>query len=116
MTWYAQSGPRTKDLGKFRLRSREGTENSAGGTYRGWSYSFVTHQTGSSVRRTCYSISLKDAHGNQAAYLRDFSSVDQAVAAAQEWIDSTFRFTLPTAIPGDVGTIPAPPTSAATQK
>ena len=122
MSWYAQSGPRSKDLGKFRSRSLANAEKSTDGQHRGWRYTLVARQTGTSVRRTCYSVSILDTNGNQAAHLRDFSSAAQAISGAHDWIDNTLSLSLTTARPGEVGTIPALPSqnaslgSAATQE
>ena len=107
--WYAQSGPRSNDTGKFRSRTRVGTEKSSGGEHRGWSYHFVSHQTGTSVKRTSYSVSITDPYGNRVEYLRGFSSVDQAVIAARDWIDALLRKMMPTATAAEIGTIPTVP-------
>ena len=50
MSWHAHCGPRRSETGKFRSQAKLGTEKSAGGQYRDWFYSFVTHETGSGVR------------------------------------------------------------------
>jgi len=86
--WYAQSGPRSRDTGKFRSHARIGTEKSSGGGHRGWSYHLVCHQTGASVRRVNYCVSITDPNGNRAEYLRGFSSAEKAGAAARDWIDA----------------------------
>jgi len=107
MSWYAQTGPRKKESGKFRSSSHLGTEKSVGQPYRGWSFELITHSTGSSVRRMRTSVSILDPNKKGAAYLRDFSSLEQAATAAQEWIDHTLR--LAPEVPGAVGTIPSLP-------
>ncbi len=107
--WCSQTGPRKNDTGKFRSRVRFGTEKSPGGRHRGWSYQFVSHHTGTSVRRTIYSVSISDPHQNRLAYLRDFSSMEQAATAARVWIDRRLKRILPRSSAGAVGTIPAPP-------
>jgi len=109
MTWYAHTGPRKKQSGKFRSYSQTGLEKGTGQQYRGWSFSFVTHQTGSSVRRSLTSVSICDPSKNRVAYLRDFPSIQQAASAAQEWVDHALRVSLATTTPKDVGTIPALP-------
>lgn len=109
MSWYARTGPRKRESGKFRSYAHAGIEKSVGQTYRDWSFSFVTHQTGSSVRRTIFSVSICDPSKNRVAYLRDFSSIGQATSAAQAWIDQTLDWKLATSA---VGTIPALPKAA----
>ena len=88
MSWHAHCGRRSKESGKFRVRSGHGTVKTVGAEYRGWSYSFVAHQSGSSVARTRYSVSILDANKNRAHYMRGFASIKQATTAAQEWIDA----------------------------
>ncbi len=107
--WFSQTGRPKSDTGKFRSRVRLGTEKSPGGRHHGWSYQFVSHQTGTSVRRTIYSVSISDPHQNRRAYLRNFSSVEQAATAAREWIDRTLSRIWPRSSAGAVGTVPAPP-------
>ena len=116
MTWIASTGPRRRESAKFRSYAHMGTETSASGHYRDWSYTFVTHQTGNQVRRTRYAVSICDPHHNRVKYLRDFSNVEQATAAAKECIDELLSLRLPQQKPGDVGTIPALPPAAATQE
>ena len=62
-----------------------------------------------SVRRTSYSVSITDPYGNRVEYLRDFSSVDVAGAAAREWIDELLSKMLPAATGEGIGTIPSMP-------
>ena len=114
--WYAQSGPRSNDTGKFRSRARVGTESSGYGEHRGWSYHFVSHQTGTSVKRTSYSVSITDPYGNRVEYLRGFSRVDQAASAARDWIDALLRKMQPTASTAEIGTIPAVPETPVPKK
>jgi hypothetical protein len=109
MPWYARSGPRTRETGKFRAHSQLGTTKSHGEAYRNWSYHLVAHQTGSGVRRTKYSVSVCDPNHQRAAYLQDFCNLQQATTAAQQWIDQQLGRTLPAQQPGAVGTIPAAP-------
>ncbi|MCG8451401.1 MAG: hypothetical protein MI725_17685 [Pirellulales bacterium] len=110
--YHAQRGARSNDTGKFRSRSAPGAAKSAGGEYRGWFYSFVTHETGSSVRRTSYAVSISDPNRNRVEYLRGFASIAQAEEAAREWIDQTVgRIMLHRFGPGHVGAIPAIPES-----
>jgi len=94
--WYAQNRRRSRETGKFRSQKRAGLEKSPGGNYRGWSYQFVYHQTGVSVRRTSYCVSITDPNGKRAEYLRGFSSPEQAGAAARAWIDAMLSQTTPT--------------------
>ena len=107
--WFSQTGRRKSDTGKFRSRVRFGTEKSPGGRHRGWSYHFVSHHTGTIVRRTIYSVAISDPHQNRLAYLRNFSSVEQAATAAREWIDCRLSRIWPKSSAGAVGTIPALP-------
>ncbi len=107
--WSSQRSRRNNETGKFRPRVRLGTEKSPGGQHRGWSYHFVIHQTGTSVRRTIYSVTISDPHQNQLAYLRDFLSVEQAATAARKWIDCRLSRIWPKSSAGAVGTIPALP-------
>lgn len=106
--WFPQSGSRSRDTGKFRTQARLGTDKSPGDRYRDWSYHFVSHSTGTSVRRTTYSVSILDPYRNRVAYLRDFPNIEQAATAAREWIDHTLsRFWPKTS--SEIGTIPAVP-------
>ena len=107
--WSSLRSRRNNETGKFRSRARLGTEKSPSGQHRGWSYQFVIHQTGTSVRRTIYSVSISDPHQNRLAYLRDFSSMEQAATAARAWIDCRLKRILPRSSAGAIGTIPAPP-------
>lgn len=107
--WCSQTGRPKSDSGKFRSRVRFGTEKSPGGQHRGWSYHFVIHHTGTSVRRTVYHVTISDPHENRLAYLRNFSSVEQAATAAREWIDCRLKSILPRWHVGEIGTIPALP-------
>jgi len=116
MTWYAHTGPRRKETGKFHSHAQLGTKKSTGGQYRGWHFDFVAHQTGSGVRRTRYAVSIRDAQKNRVQYLRDFSSIQQATEAAQEWIDHTLGLGLPKPSPGVVGTIPTLPLQQTAQE
>lgn len=100
MTWYARTGPRRKESGKFKSHSHLGTAQSAGGQHRGWHFDFVAHQTGSGVRRTRYAVSISDPNKNRVEYLRDFSNIGQATDAAKEWIDRTLGLLIP-ALPID---------------
>jgi len=113
MTWHAHTGPRRKTSGKFRSHAQLGTAKSQGGTYRGWHFSFVGHQTGSGVERTRYAVSISDSRRNRVKYLRDFSSVRQATEAAKRYIDTALGFDLTQVAPSTIGTIPGlPPGSA----
>ena len=107
--WSSLRSRRNNETGKFRSRVRLGTEKSPGGQHRGWSYHFVIHQTGTSVRRTIYSVTISDPHQNRLAYLRNFSNVEQAATAARAWIDCRLKRILPRSSAGSIGTIPAPP-------
>ena len=113
MSWHAHAGSRKKETGKFRSYAQAGIGKSAGQPYRGWSFDFVTHQTGSSVRRTRYAVAICDPNKHRAAYLRDFSSIQQATAAAQAWIDNTLSLKLTAST---IGTIPALPTAGVAQE
>ncbi len=107
--WSSQRSLRNNETGKFRPRVRLGTEKTPSGQHRGWSYQFVIHQTGTSVRRKIYSVSISDPHQNRLAYLRDFSSMEQAATAARVWIDRRLKRISPRSSAGAIGTIPAPP-------
>lgn len=85
--WYNTSSSPAKAKGKFVSRPRMGVQRTAGTSYRDWTYEFVSHQTGTSVRRTCYHVSIRDPLGISAEYLRDFPSLEQAREAAEHWID-----------------------------
>jgi hypothetical protein len=106
--WCSQSGRRRNETGKFRTRARLGTVMTPGAEYRDWFYSFVSHSTGTSIRRTTYNVAILDPYQNRIAYLRDFSSIDQAAHAAREWIDHRLSL-LGLNMPADLGTIPALP-------
>ena len=107
--WFSHTGHRNSDTGKFRSQVRLGMEKSPGGRHRGWSYHFVSHHTGTIVRRTIYCVTISDPHQNRLAYLRDFPSVEQAATAAREWIDYRLSRIWPKTLAGAVGTIPALP-------
>ncbi len=107
--WSSQRSRRNNDTGKFRSRVRLGMEKSPGGQHRGWSYHFVIHHTGTSIRRKIYSVTISDPHQNRLAYLRDYPSVEQAATAARAWIDCRLKRILPRSSAGSIGTIPAPP-------
>ncbi len=85
--WYSRSATRYQDKGKFHQRARTGLTRSGQSEHRGWLYHFTSHQTGMSVRRTSYSVTITDPFHNRVEYLRGFSSLEQATAAAHEWID-----------------------------
>ena len=85
--YHARRSTQSGDTGKFRRQARIGTTRSTGGQYRDWHYEFVSHQTGTSVRRTSYGVSISDPKHNQVDYLRGFANLSQAAEAAQEFID-----------------------------
>ena len=109
--WYAQSGPRSRDLGKFHTRSPLGTTNSGAGKHRGWNYEIIAHQTGTSVRRTSYNVAISDQHRARMEYLRGFGSAQKAIVAAEEWIEAAQARLLRSMPAGEIGTIPALPAS-----
>jgi len=112
--WHAQNRSRSKDTGKFRSYARIGTAQHIGKTYRSWSYEFSSHQTGFSVKRTSFSVSIADPNGNQVEYLREFTSIERADVAAREWIDGILKRMERVAISrglGKIPTIPAEPHS-----
>ena len=109
MTWYARTGPRRNESGKFQSHAHLGPARATGEEYRGWHLEFVTHKTGSSVRRTRYAVAISDPNKNRAAYLRDFSSLQQATTAAQQWIDHTLGQSLSETFPTHLGSIPRLP-------
>ena len=115
MSWYARTGPRYKQGGKFQPELVPGTEKCAGGEYRGWHYSFVSHQTGSGVKRKRYAATILDGNRNRVAYLRDCSSIQQATEAAKFWIDETIAQTLAQSAAKSLGTIPTLPEFVGTQ-
>jgi hypothetical protein len=106
--WCSNNGRRRKETGKFRTRVRFGTVASPGAEYRNWSYTFVSHSTGTSIRRTTYSVAIVDPYQNRVAYLRDFSNIKQAANAAREWIDHRLIL-IELKFPTDLGTIPPVP-------
>ena len=112
MTWIARTGPRKKESGKFHSHAQLGTTKSTSAEYQGWQLEFVTHQTGSSVSRTRFSVSISDPNKNRVQYLRDFSSLQQATEAAQRWIDKTLSMSLAKP-PAGIGTIPVLPATPA---
>jgi len=93
--WYAQNRDRSRDSGKFRQRAQTGLRKTAGGKHRGWSYEFVLHMTGSSVRRETCSVAICDPYGNRVDYLRGFTNLERAGSAAREWIDKMLAKMLP---------------------
>jgi len=107
--WYTQSSPRSKESGKFRQRVKLGTDQQTGESYRGWSYSYINHQTGISVKRTSFNVSISDPQGNRVEYLRGFSSMERAGAAAREWIDEVVKKIELAAIARGLGRIPTLP-------
>ena len=109
MSWHAHAGSRFKETGKFRSHAKMGTQKSAVEEYREWHFSLIAHQTGSGVRRICYAVSISDPHHYQVEYLRDFSSIQRAKEAAQEWIDRRIRLLLANQQPGVIGRIPSLP-------
>jgi len=108
--WFAQNSRPGRDSGKFRTRARLGTARSSDETYRDWSFHLISHNTGSSVRRTTYSVSISDPARNRIAYLRDFPNVEQATTAARTWIDRRLSRNW-RRVPAELGTIPAVPSS-----
>ena len=116
MPWYAQAKTRCHESGKFRSYARVGVEKTPRQEYRDWSFEFILHQTGISVRRTCYSVAICDPRKSRAAYLRDFNSLEQATSAARKWIDKTLRRQLTAKPPASLGAIPPVPTKALVQE
>ena len=106
---FNSKGSRRADDGKFQRRARFGIETNTGGKHRGWSYKLISHQTGTSVKRTIYHAEILDPHDNQLAFLRDFSNLDQASRAAREWIDNRLNLVAKLRAAGSVGQIPPPP-------
>jgi len=114
--WHAQSGPRSKDSGKFRSRKTLGTEKLAEKTHQGWSYHFTSHQAGISVKRTSYHVSISDPQGNRVEYLRGFSSMERAGTAARQWIDGMLKKLEQAAAARGLGRIPSLPTEPIQEK
>ncbi len=114
--WYVQGARRVKDNGKFQSYSQTGTAKHAGEEYRDWSYRFVSHQTGTSIRRTNYHVSIADSAGNQVEYLRGFHNLESARAAAREWIDQILKKIEEVRAGRYLGTIPALPEDPLTQE
>ena len=107
--WYAQSGPRSNDTGQFRSRARLGTQKQAGQQYRSWYYDFVSQETGTTIKRTSYSVTISDSQRNRAEHLQGFSSLDQARKAAIEWIDQMWERVRRNSLSGNLGSIPPLP-------
>jgi hypothetical protein len=106
--WFPQTSRRSKETGKFRTRPRPGTQKTSGTEYRDWSYHFISHRTGTSVRRTTYSVAIVDPYQNRVAYLRDFPNIEKAATAAREWIDHKLSLIWPKTL-ADLGKIPDVP-------
>ena len=85
--WHNPPARRRADSGKFHHMPRMGTAHSAAAKHKSWSYHFAQHQTGASVQRSSYSVTINDPNGHRAQYLAGFTSLAQAGAAAREWID-----------------------------
>lgn len=115
MSWHAQARGRRKDSGIFRSQVRMGVAKKTGQVYRDWTFEFITHQTGVSVKRTRYSVSISDPKKHRAAYLRDFTSLDRATLAAKEWIDTAINQRSRRRNSTSAGTIPSVPTVTLTQ-
>lgn len=86
--WHTPRTRQSDDTGKFHRTARMGTMRSAIGKHRNWSYHFVLHQTGTSVRRDSYSVTISDPFGNQVEYLAGFATPSHAGIAARQWIDA----------------------------
>lgn len=106
---FNSKGARRADDGKFHRRAKFGAEASPGGKHREWTYNLISHQIGTSVRRTIYHAEIRDPHNNQLAFLRDFSSLDQAAKAARAWIDERLNLVAKLRAAGSVGQVPPPP-------
>ena len=115
MSWYARTGPRKKESGKFRSHALMGPTTSSGQQYRGWQFEFIAHQTGTGISRTRYAVSIRDPQQNRVEYLRDFSSRQQATQVAQQWVDRTLSASL-TQPKSGIGTIPDLPAAPAIQE
>ena len=103
------SGSRRTDDGKFRSRQKMGVQDGGGGSHRNWTYHLVSHQTGTSVKRTVVHVEVRDPHDNHIASLRDFSSTEQAVAGARQWIDDRLHLINRLNTGKSVGKIPPVP-------
>lgn len=114
--WHAQSGPRSNDTGKFRTRAPLGANQQAGKVHRGWSYNFTSHQTGISVKRMNFHVSISDPQGNRVEYLRGFSSMERAGVAACEWIDQILKKLELAAASRGLGKIPSLPAEPTQEK
>jgi len=112
--WYANSSPRYIDSGKFRQRARTGLTRTGHTQHQGWSYHFTSHETGTSIKRTSYSVSIMDPNNHQAEYLRGYSSIEQASQAAQDWIDQTIKKM--EYLQNPLGSIPKFPNAAVNQE
>jgi hypothetical protein len=106
--WCSNNGRRTSETGKFRTRARLGTVKTPGGEHRDWSYRFISHSTGASIRRSTFNVTILDPYQNQVAYLRNFPNIEQAAKAAREWIDQRLSRLWPKTL-ADLGKIPAVP-------
>jgi len=67
--------------------ARPGVERFSRREYGGYFVELWRRRLGMSVRRVSYSVSITAADGARSAYLADFANADQALQAAQTWID-----------------------------
>jgi hypothetical protein len=74
-------------LGKFRPRRRLGIARETRTEYRGYSYSVTSFEQSAGVARVRYNVAVFDDLGLRRAYLRGYSSLLLATAAAHEWVD-----------------------------
>ena len=67
--------------------ARSGVAADSCATHRGFALRLVRHSTGVTVRRTVYNVSISSGDGLPAAYLTNFSSARDALAAARAEVD-----------------------------
>ncbi len=109
MSWHAHAHGRLRETGKFRAHAKMGTDKKSNEVYREWHFSLVAHQTCSGMKRIRYAVSICDPQMKRVEYLRDFSNIQQATAAAKQWIDRVLRPRLPSRSSSSSGPAARPP-------
>ncbi len=86
MALFYGAGTRQHDSGKFQPRRRLGMQQGSKHQYGGYQLELITMESTAPIARVRYHVGIFDKRRLRVGFLRDFSSAQQAIHAAQEWV------------------------------
>jgi hypothetical protein len=85
---WGQRQPSRNETGKFHPRRRLGMAPETRTEHRGYTFSLTSFESTAGVNRNRFNVAVYDDLGCRRTYLRGFSSMSLATAAAKDWIDT----------------------------